>query len=138
MPIPDTESNKALVRAFFALMNSGDPVKMARAVDLLADDATYWIPGDWPNAGTFDKAALAKMVEVATDIFSGPLEIDIHGVTAEGERVAVEMESHGTFKDGRPYNNTYHWLFVVRDGRIRNIKEYTDTAYANRAYYGPF
>lgn len=47
------------------------------------------------------------------------------------------MESRGRFKDGRPYNNTYHWLFVVRDGQIRTIREYTDTAYANEAYYGP-
>lgn len=134
----EAEANTDLVLSFFHLMNSRDPARMAQAVALLEDDATYWIPGDWPNAGTFTKAEIAAMVAGATDIFDGPLEILIHGITAEGERVAVEMESNGRFKDGRPYNNTYHWLFVVRDGAIRQIKEYTDTAYANRAYYGPF
>jgi ketosteroid isomerase-like protein len=134
----ETELNKRLVLSFFELMNSGETAKMAQAVDLMAADATYWIAGNWPNAGTFGKAAVAKMVCGATEVFTGPLDIVIHGITAEGERVAVEMESHGTFKDGRPYNNTYHWLFIVRDGCIRAIKEYTDTAYANRAYYGPF
>jgi hypothetical protein len=137
MPV-SARTNTDIVLSFFQLMNSGDPARMAKAVDLMADDATYWIPGDWPNAGTFAKAEVAAMVTGATDIFDGPLEIVIQGVTAEGERVAVEMESRGRFKDGRPYNNSYHWLFVVRDGRIRAIKEYTDTAYANRAYYGPF
>jgi len=133
-----SRSNTDLVLSFFDLMNSRDPVRMGEAVALLADDATYWIPGDWPNAGTFSKAQVAAMVTAGTDMFDGPLGIAIHGITAEGERVAVEMESSGRFKDGRPYNNTYHWLFVVRDGQILTIKEYTDTAYANRAYYGPF
>ncbi|HEX4507648.1 MAG TPA: nuclear transport factor 2 family protein [Alphaproteobacteria bacterium] len=133
-----SRSNTDLVLSFFQLMNSLDPARMAQAVELLADDATYWIPGDWSNAGTFTKAQVAGMVKAGTDIFDGQLDIAILGITAEGERVAVEMESNGRFKDGRPYNNSYHWLFVVRGGQIHTIKEYTDTAYANRAYYGPF
>jgi uncharacterized protein len=132
-----SRSNTDLVLSFFELMNSRDPARMAEAVGLLADDATYWIPGDWPNAGTFTKAQVAEMVKAGTDVFDGQLDISIQGITAEGERVAVEMESNGRFRDGRPYNNSYHWLFVVRGGQIRTIKEYTDTAYANRAYYGP-
>ena len=134
----ETAGNVALVMAFFAGMNSGDPARMTEAVGLLAEDATYWIPGDWPNGGTFGKADVAKMVTAGTEVFQGPLDIVIHGVTASEDRVAVEMESRGTFRDGRPYNNSYHWLFVIRDGRIRTVKEYTDTLYANRAYYGPF
>ena len=76
------------------------------------------------------------MVGRGTDIFKDRLSIQILGITASEDRVAVEMESRGEFKDGRPYNNSYHWLFVLRDGRIQTIKEYTDTLYANRAYYG--
>ena len=134
--MPNSESNIRLVVSFFEMMNSRDPDLMQRAVDLLTDDATYWIPGDWQNGGTFDKASVAAMVGRGTDIFKDRLSIQILGITASEDRVAVEMESRGEFKDGRPYNNSYHWLFVLRDGRIQTIKEYTDTLYANRAYYG--
>ena len=47
---------------------------------------------------------------------------------AEGDRVAVEAESHGELKNGKTYNNTYHFLFVFRDGKIRR-----DEAVAQRA-----
>jgi ketosteroid isomerase-like protein len=128
--------NQDLVLRFFEDMNSGEPERQARAVAMLAEDATYWIPGDWKNGGTFGKAQLAAMVQAQTAVFQEPLELTIHGVTAEGDRVAVEMESRGRFRDGRPYHNTYHWLFVFRGAEILRIKEYTDTLYANAAYYG--
>lgn len=75
-------NNTEIVLSFFRLMNSLDPVRMAQAIDLLAEDATYWIPGDWPNAGTFSTAQVAAMVKAGTDVFDGPLDIAIHGVTA--------------------------------------------------------
>ena len=50
-----------------------------------------------------------------------------------GDRVAVEAESHGDLKNGKTYNNTYHFLFVFRDGKICLTKEYNDTAYAAAA-----
>ena len=132
----DVASNKKLVLAFFEDMNSLEPRRMRAAVDMLADDATYWIPGKWRNGGTFTKSQIASMVTAQTDVFDGKLALTFHGITAEGSRVAVEMETHGRFRNGRPYNNTYHWLFLIEDGRIKVIKEYTDTLYANEAYYG--
>ena len=51
-------------------------------------------------------------------------------MTAEGERVALEAESHGTHKSGKKYNNHYHFLFRIRDGKIAEIREYADTAHA--------
>ena len=50
---------------------------------------------------------------------------------AEGERVAVEAESHGELNNGAIYNNHYHFLFIVRDGKITAIKEYNDTKHAS-------
>ena len=56
--------------------------------------------------------------------------MEVKGVTAEGERVAVEAESFFELNDGRRYNNTYHFLFEFRDGRICCAKEYNDSGYA--------
>ena len=34
------------------------------------------------------------------------------------------------FTNGKTYNNTYHFLFVFRDGKICLSKEYNDSAHA--------
>ena len=56
---------------------------------------------------------------------------DAKGLTAEGDRVAVEAESYAKMKNGKTYQNTYHFLFIVRDGKIQSVKEYLDTIHAN-------
>lgn len=131
----DIETNKRIAQEFFADMNSQDRLRIQRAVDRLAEDATYWIQGHDSIAGTYSKADIARMVTAQTGFFAEPLTLIIHGITAEAHRVAVEMETKGRFVDGRPYNNTYHWLIEVRpDGRIGRVKEYCDTGYAAQAF----
>lgn len=59
------------------------------------------------------------------------------GLTAEGDRVAVEAESSGETATGRTYNNQYHFLFEVRDGKIQAAREYLDTLYAKEVLLDP-
>ena len=134
--LSDSEANTQIVLSYIHLMNSRDPAQMAEAVALMADDATYWMPGEWENGGTWSRDEVPAMVMAGTSVFATPLELTIHGTTASGDRVAVEMSSQTTFKDGRRYSNTYHSLFIVQGGRITAVKEYMDTLYAYRAYFG--
>ncbi len=62
--------------------------------------------------------------------FPNGLRFTIEGMTAEGDRVAIEAESHGEHESGRVYHNQYHFLMVIRDGRIQEFKEYLDTEHA--------
>jgi ketosteroid isomerase-like protein len=55
------------------------------------------------------------------------MRLKIHAFTAEGDRVAIEAESHVLNPNGRIYNNFYHYLFRVRDGKLVLFKEYQDT-----------
>jgi len=55
----------------------------------------------------------------------------IKGVTAEGERVALEAESFAKMKNGKTYQNRYHFLCEVRGGKIQTVREYLDTMHAN-------
>ena len=34
-------------------------------------------------------------------------------------------------KNGKTYQNKYHFLMIVRDGKIHQVKEYLDTMHAN-------
>ena len=61
----------------------------------------------------------------------GGLRVTPTGLTAEGDRVAVEAESFAKMKNGKTYQNKYHFLFIVRDGKIQSVKEYLDTIHAN-------
>ena len=54
-------------------------------------------------------------------------------MTAEDDRVAVEAESMAKLVNGERYHNRYHFLFVLRDGRIQAVKEYLDTLHAMSA-----
>ena len=55
----------------------------------------------------------------------------VRGMTAEGDRVAVEAECLGAHVSGKTYAQRYHFLFVIRDGKIHEMREYFDTMHAN-------
>jgi hypothetical protein len=49
-------------------------------------------------------------------------------MTAEDDRVSVESETYGVITaTGKVYNNTYHYLFTIRDSKIVSVREYMDT-----------
>lgn len=46
------------------------------------------------------------------------------GITAEeGDRVALEAESDAELVNCKHYRNYYHFLFVIRGGRVTEAKE---------------
>jgi ketosteroid isomerase-like protein len=53
----------------------------------------------------------------------------IHPDTVFGDGDFVAMQAHGEAraKTGRPYNNTYCFVFRFRDGKIAEMTEYLDT-----------
>ncbi|MCA9509353.1 MAG: nuclear transport factor 2 family protein [Myxococcota bacterium] len=102
---------------------------MARGVldeALLAPDATWWVPG----TGTLDKAGFQHLVTAFHEACTGPVTMTVDGVTAEGDRVAVEAHSEAELVNGASYRNTYHFLFEFEQGRIVHVKEYNDSLHA--------
>jgi hypothetical protein len=122
------EDNKKIVAKFFEDMNTGNG---AGVLGALADSATWWVAGSFPMSGTKTKAQFAELLGSLGKNVEGALRLTPTGVTAEGDRVAVEAESYGKMKNGKTYQNQYHFLMVVRDGKIQQVKEYLDTMHAN-------
>ena len=54
----------------------------------------------------------------------------LHEMTAEDNRVSLIAESKGKHASGRLYNNHYHFLVTIVDGKITKVKEYLDTEHA--------
>jgi len=89
----------------------------------LTDDYVWWTPG----LGHVD---MEQMYPRFQSLLAGPIALTIKGTTAEGDRVAVEAESRVNLKNGKLYNNHYHFLFVFRGDKIGQVMEYNDTAHA--------
>jgi ketosteroid isomerase-like protein len=121
------EENKRIATEFAARFSAND---MIGALDMIADDATWWIagkPDHVPGAGIFTKQQVAGLFRRMAEQFPRGLQMKIKGMISEGEKVAVELESYGELPDGRVYNNEYHMLLTIRDGKISEMREYHDT-----------
>jgi hypothetical protein len=91
-----TEQNKKTAIAFVESMP-----RTGIDVNVVTDDAQWWVPG----TGWLSRAEFLKLVEMFGERVDGPVTLTIQGVTAEGDRVAVEAQSHAVLKNGKIYRN---------------------------------
>lgn len=129
------DENKAIAEAFLSRFNSND---IAGALDCLSDDATWWIAGKpelLPAAGMLDKERIGRLFHRMHHQLIDGLRFTIHGMIAEGDLVAVEAESYGELKNGRVYNQRYHFLMEITDGKIRGVREYLDTQHVFAVWF---
>ena len=118
------EDNVAVMRRFFAAMNAGD---VATIVDSYAEDGRCVTMGSTLISGSFDKQQVAMAAGRIYEAFPDGVRFEIHTITAQDDRVAIEAESFARHVSGKNYNNKYHFLARLRDGRIVEFKEYCDT-----------
>ena len=121
------ETHKQFAADFFGRFEKN---AIAGALAMTTDDFTWWIGGKpelFDLAGTKTKAQMAELLGELIPATKSGLRLTPSGMTAEGNKVAVEAESYGEFLNGRVYNNFYHFLLEFRDGKIAALKEYLDT-----------
>jgi ketosteroid isomerase-like protein len=126
----DLEDNKRVVLELIA--NWVDPEVFDRVT---AGDFQFVVEADQEFtriAGTVTRPqALA-----ARRAMSGRYEslMKVRTVTAEADRVAVDLVTDSRIKDengiDRPYVNRVCFVFHLRDGKITELHEYSDTAYS--------
>ena len=63
------------------------------------------------------------------------LSIQVRNAIAEGDCVAVEWVARGKSAKGKSYENYYHLMFEVKNGKIQAIREYVDTLYAKEVLF---
>ena len=57
----------------------------------------------------------------------GRIRVTATRLVAEGDLVIVEAKGSNTTKAGKPYNNTYCFVFRVTGGKLQEVTEYMDT-----------
>jgi len=122
-----TEQNKALAAAMIKAISGGDSEVIRK---LVAKDCKCWITG-FPRDRLFSRD---QMIAGARTIIEQHLpagfNLKMEGMTAEGERVAVEAEGRSHTISGKLYNNFSHFLFKFRDGQVIRWMEYTNPMHA--------
>jgi ketosteroid isomerase-like protein len=130
-----TDQNKQVVTRFFELFSAG---KAKEAFALVAPNVKWWVPESLPFGGTFDRAGYLTKVLPQFVGFKGGMKLTVKSMIAEGDTVAVEVESYGVHACGEPdgfvYNNKYHFQITLHDGLFVEVKEYMDTYHLAELY----
>jgi ketosteroid isomerase-like protein len=134
----ETERNRQVVRRYFDAVNSGDIDTISSLFD---DEVSFWVPPSLPDGVEFrGKDAVMKLFTESVGLYDteAGLSVTIHSLTADEDRVAAELVIRSrAAAGGAPYENWYHFLFRIRDGKIVQIREHLDSLYAFRALFVP-
>lgn len=131
VPTPEEQ----VVREFFERLNAED---LEGVRQLLTEDAA-WLPQakDMPGAGEYRgrNVVVDDFLKPIRGLFrEGSPSNRILSMASNGSLVLTETHGTGFLADGRPYDNRYAWAFVLRDGRIAEIREYLDSYYIIRLF----
>lgn len=129
------EENKRLARQFIDHFTNND---IAGALDQMSDDATWWIagkPDQLPAAGLYSKEEIARLLRNMVSQLPNGLKMTVKSLVAEQDKVSMEAESYGELRNGRVYNQQYHFLLTVREGKITGVKEYLDTQHVHATWF---
>lgn len=127
-----TDENKAIVASFWQAFSNSEFEKALSYID--DAEFSWWIAGDpskFALAGSRNKAQFKELLYGVAENTENGIKMTPSAWTAEGDRVAVEAESYAVMKSsGKVYNNFYHFLLIVKGGKITGVKEFLDTTHA--------
>lgn len=130
------EQNKMLLRHVFDELALGNPRAMS---DAMADDCRWVFPGDWSWSGAWEpkQVVLDDLLRPLMAQFEGHYRSQATMLIADGDHVVVQARGSATTKRGDAYNQTYCYVFQVRDGQLTEVVEYCDTALVERVLDPP-
>jgi ketosteroid isomerase-like protein len=128
--------NKKLVQQIYADSASRSGTTFA---DSLADDASWIVTGQYSWSHEFrgrDAIQNGLMGHFRSFFAERPRSVAFNFI-AEGDHMVVESKGDNVTKAGLRYDNQYCMVWRIEDGKIKQIKEYCDSALVERVL-GPF
>jgi uncharacterized protein len=121
--------NKALVRDRFEAWAQGT----GSPFELLADDAKWTIEGGSVASKTYAgrEAFMSEVIRPFNARMSAGLKPTIRELCADGDIVVIFFDARGMARDGKPYANTYFWLFEMHDGKVTRASAMFDSVEFN-------
>ena len=124
--------NKQLVRDAFDAWSRGDGRAFFK---LVADDVRWTVIGSTPISGTYhSKREFRDVVRRLSEQFTTDLKVTVRDVFADGDKVAIQFESHAEARNGTAYDQTYCWVTRLEDGRVHEVIAYLDTELVSKLF----
>jgi hypothetical protein len=108
-------------------------------IDNLADDASWIVTGQysWSHQFRGRDAILNGLMRHFRSFFAERPRTVAFNFIAEGDYVVIESRGDNVTKAGLRYDNDYCMVYRIENGKIKEIKEYCDSALVERVL-GPF
>ena len=121
-----TTENKKLLQDIFAGLSQGNSNLFVESMD---NNFRWIVSGHtkWSKTYAGKQAVLKELMGALQTALAGRIRVIAHRLVAEGDIVVVEAKGSNTTKAGKPYNNTYCFVFRVADGKLQEVTEYMDT-----------
>jgi uncharacterized protein len=120
------EQNKRAIAGYLERVNRGDKEAI---LECLTEDFVFQGMGRHPDWVRYrwDRERFADAPREMSTRMKRPIQLKLLGMIAEGDRVAVQAESYCEMNNGKLYDNAYHFVFTLRDGKIAEVLEYCCT-----------
>lgn len=125
--------NKAVVTEFIEAMRTSNVDKLKT---MITEDFSWWIIGKpeyLATAGEHDTEYFLGFFK-GSELFPEGADFKAISMIAEGNSVAAEAEFRAKTAMGTDYENYYHFLFIIENGKVKRMKEYMDTYHAKETF----
>lgn len=123
----EAQRNKEAVGKAFAAWAAGGQTFFD---DMLAPNVVWTIKGSSPTARVL--RGKQELIDGAVTPLSTRLQRQIRptirNLWAAGDHVIIEWDGEAVAKDGKPYRNSYLWIFRMQGGRAVEVTAYLDLA----------
>lgn len=121
------ERNKAIVAGAFDRWAAGGSNFFN---EVLSPDVVWTIEGSGPSAATYRSRGdlVEGAVRPLADRLSTPIRPVSKQIWAEGDHVIINWEGAAVARDGKPYSNSYVWIFRMEEGRAAEVTAFLDLA----------
>ncbi|MGH7816095.1 MAG: nuclear transport factor 2 family protein [Candidatus Binatia bacterium] len=128
--------NKQLMQQIFAELSKGNSKPFVESMD---DGFRWTITGNTKWSKTYDgkRAVLTELFGALRARIAGNITTTAQRFIAEDDLVVVEARGSNTTTAGKPYNNTYCFIFRIAEGKLQEVTEYLDTELVTAALGDP-
>ena len=118
--------NKQLMQHIFDELGQGNSRPL---VESMADDFCWTVTGStkWSRTYKGKEAVLGELFATLRSRMADRIRTIAERFIAEDDVVVVEARGNNTTKNGKPYNNTYCFVFRLANGKLQDVTEYMDT-----------
>lgn len=127
----ELERNKQVARSFFSALGSIDIDGIQK---LFTDDVVFNVPNTGCTSGKMDLRRFLKAMAGLGKKCPNGVPMEVLELTAEENRVSCRVDGHSKTTEGDDYNNHYHFLLKMRDGKICETYEYYDSLLVERIF----